>query len=240
MTKELNADKKNMFKLITAAAIIAITIAVLKYFGVFSYISMENIYTMKAWIDGLGAIGPVVYILLFVLACLFFLPGLPVAVLAGLAFGPLMGTLWASIGSTLGATAAFLAARYIARGLVENWAQKNPTFKKIDDGVARQGWRMLMITRLVPLFPFNVQNYAYGLTKINFVTYVLVSWICMIPGATAFAFMGGSIVSGEGNLGKTFMYLGIGAVVFVVISLIPGWIKKRGTLDFIEEEKRAA
>jgi len=240
MSTEMKADKKNSFKLISAVTIIAVTIAAMKYFGVFGYISMENIYTMKAWIDGLGAIGPVVYVLLFVTACLFFLPGLPVAVLAGLAFGPFMGTLWASIGSTLGATAAFLAARYIARGMVEGWAQQNPTFKKIDDGVGQQGWRMLMITRLVPIFPFNVQNYAYGLTKIRFFTYVLVSWICMIPGAIAFAFMGGSIVSGDGNISKTFMYLGIGAIVLVIISLIPGWIKKRGNLDFIEEENSAA
>ena len=137
------------------------------------------------------------------------------------------------------ATAAFLVARYVAREMVEGWAQSNPVFKKIDDGVAAQGWRMLMITRLVPLFPFNIQNYAYGLTKIGLLTYFLVSWICMLPGAIAFTFMGGSIVSGQGDLGKTFIYLGIGAVVFVIISLIPGWIKKRSKLAVLTEEKPA-
>ncbi|MCE5281051.1 MAG: TVP38/TMEM64 family protein [Deltaproteobacteria bacterium] len=232
-----NKDKKaNWIKLIVAVAVIVAVVALMKYFGLFRYVSMENIMNLKAWIDGLGAIGPLVYIVLFIAACLFFLPGLPIALLGGLAFGPILGTVWASIGSTLGATAAFLVARYVARDMVEGWAQSNPVFKKIDDGVAAQGWRMLMITRLVPLFPFNIQNYAYGLTKIGLPTYFLVSWICMLPGAIAFTFMGGSIVSGQGNLGKTFMYLGIGAVVFVIISLIPGWIKKRSKLAVLEEE----
>lgn len=225
-------DKKNNgVKLVAAAAVILAVIALMRYFGLFQYVSMQNIMNLKAWINGLGAIGPLVYILLFIAACLFFLPGLPVAILGGLAFGPIMGTVWASIGSTAGAALAFLVARYVARDMVEGWAQANPIFKKIDDGVAAQGWRMLMITRLVPVFPFNLQNYAYGLTKIGFATYVLVSWICMLPGAVAFTFMGGAIVSGEGNLGRTFIYLGIGAVVLVIISLIPGWIKKRSKLE---------
>jgi len=231
--------RANWVKLAVAVAIIAAGVALMKYLGLFRYVSMENIMNLKAWIDGLGALGPLAYILLFIAACLFFLPGLPVALLGGLAFGPVLGALWASIGSTIGATAAFLVARYVARDMVEGWAQANPIFKKIDDGVASQGWRMLMITRLVPLFPFNIQNYAYGLTKIGLATYVLVSWICMMPGSIAFTFMGGSIVSGQGNLGKTFLYLGIGAIVFVIISLIPGWIKKRSKLAVLEEENPA-
>jgi uncharacterized membrane protein YdjX (TVP38/TMEM64 family) len=234
---ETKDRKTNVIKLIVAVVVLAAVIGLMKYFGLFQYVSMENIMNLKAWIDGLGALGPLAYILLFIAACLFFLPGLPVALLGGLAFGPIMGALWASIGSTLGATAAFLVARYVARDMVEGWAQSNPVFKKIDDGVAAQGWRMLMITRLVPLFPFNIQNYAYGLTKIGLFTYFVVSWLCMLPGAIAFTFMGGSIVSGQGNLGRTFLYLGIGAVVFVIISLIPGWIKKRSKLAVLEEEK---
>jgi uncharacterized membrane protein YdjX (TVP38/TMEM64 family) len=233
----IQQDKKPRWtKLIIATAVILAVIALMKYFGLFQYVSIQNIMNLKAWINGLGAIGPLVYILLFIAACLFFLPGLPVAILGGLAFGPIMGTVWASIGSTTGAALAFLVARYVAREMVEGWAQTNPIFKKIDDGVAAQGWRMLMITRLVPVFPFNLQNYAYGLTKIGFPTYVLVSWICMLPGAIAFTFMGGAIVSGEGNIGRIFMYLAIGAVVLVLISLIPGWIKKRSKLADLEKE----
>lgn len=219
--------KKGYGKLIGIIIGIVVIITLMKYFGLFEYISIENMQNLKAWINGYGMLGPIIYIVLYIVACIFFLPGLPIAVLAGLAFGPIMGAVWASIGATLGASAAFLVARYAARGMVEGWIQKNDKLKKIDEGVQKQGWRMLMLTRLVPVFPFNVQNYVYGLTNIKFLTYVLVSWICMIPGAVAFTFMGGSIVSGEGNIGKTLMYLGIGAVFFVIISLLPGWLKKK-------------
>ncbi|WP_427340252.1 TVP38/TMEM64 family protein [Caloranaerobacter sp. DY30410] len=230
--KEKKQDKqKSYVKLAITLGVIVVVVALMKYFGLFEYISLENMQNLKAWINSYGAIGPIIYIILYIIACLFFLPGLPIAILAGLAFGPVMGAVYASIGATLGASAAFLVARYAARDMVESWVEGNEQFKKIDEGVEKQGWRMLMITRLVPVFPFNLQNYAYGLTKIKFGTYVLVSWICMIPGAIAFTFMGGSIVSGEGNIGKTLMYLGIGAIFFVIISLIPGWLKKRKGLE---------
>jgi uncharacterized membrane protein YdjX (TVP38/TMEM64 family) len=222
-----HAKKKGYGKLIGIVVVIAVIIGLMKYFGLFEYISLENMQNLKTWINGYGMLGPIIYIVLYIVACIFFLPGLPIAVLAGLAFGPIMGALWASIGATLGASAAFLVARYAARGMVEGWVKKNEKLKKIDEGVEKQGWRMLMLTRLVPIFPFNVQNYVYGLTNIKLLTYVAVSFICMIPGAVAFTFMGGSIVSGDGNIGKTLMYLGIGAVFFIVISLLPGWLKKK-------------
>jgi uncharacterized membrane protein YdjX (TVP38/TMEM64 family) len=92
---------------------------------------------------------------------------------------------------------------------------------------------MLMITRLVPLFPFNAQNYVYGLTKIGLPTYVVVSALCMLPGCLAFNFMAGSVRTGE--FGKFLLYLAVGAVVFVVLSFVPGLVKKRyageGLLD---------
>jgi uncharacterized membrane protein YdjX (TVP38/TMEM64 family) len=126
----------------------------------------------------------------------------------------------------VGATLAFLVARYVARGMVENWVAGSAQFKKIDEGVERQGWRILMITRLVPAFPFNLQNFAYGLTRISLPVYAAVSWVCMLPGTIAFSFAGGSLTGG-GDMTKTFMMLGVAAVFFVFISLIPGWIKKR-------------
>lgn len=229
--KDQKGKKKSYGKLIVIAAILVIVVVLMRVFGVTEYISLENIQNLQKWITGYGALGPVIYIGLYIVACLFFLPGMPIALLAGFAFGPIMGAVWASIGSTLGAAAAFLVARYAARSMVEGWVAGNAQFKKIDEGVERQGWRMLMITRLVPVFPFNLQNFAYGLTKINFLTYVLVSWICMMPGAIAFTFMSGSIVSGEG-MGKTLIYLGIGALVFVVISLIPGYLQKKKNVEF--------
>jgi uncharacterized membrane protein YdjX (TVP38/TMEM64 family) len=222
----LKMKKMPVGKLIGIVVVFVAVIFGLYKFGVFEYISIENIQKLKGWINGFGIIAPLVYIGLYIIAALFFLPGLPVSLLAGIAFGPLLGALYADIGATLGATAAFLVARYAARGMVEGWAQSNEQFRKIDEGVEKQGWRMLMITRLVPLFPYNVQNFAYGLTKINVVTFMIVSFICMLPGAVAFTFMAGAIVAGESPM-QILIYLSIGAVLLVGMSLIPGYLQKK-------------
>jgi uncharacterized membrane protein YdjX (TVP38/TMEM64 family) len=120
--------------------------------------------------------------------------------------------------------------------------QKNASLRKIDEGVESQGWRMLMITRLVPVFPFNLQNYVYGLTKIKFSTYLLVTLPCMIPGTIAFNFAAGSarevILSGgqPEAVKRTIIYLAIAAVAFVLVSLIPGWVKKRFATEEVSPE----
>jgi uncharacterized membrane protein YdjX (TVP38/TMEM64 family) len=220
-------SNNGIVRLLAIVAAIAAGIFIAWRVGAFEYISMDNIQALRSWIIGFGWIAPVVYVALYIVSALFFVPGTPLALLAGFVFGPIWGALLACTGATLGAALAFLAARYAARGLVAGWMESNPRLKKIDDGVNEQGWRMLMITRLVPVFPYNVQNFVYGLTKIGLLQFILVSWITMLPGAVAFTFMAGSIASGQG-MGNTLLYLGIGAVVFVIISLIPRWLKSRG------------
>jgi uncharacterized membrane protein YdjX (TVP38/TMEM64 family) len=195
--------------------------------GLHRQITPDNLQALSDVVRGLGWLGPAIYILLWVAACLFFLPGLPITLLGAAVFGAWWGLLWVTIGANLGAGVAFFAARYAARSLVEGWAAGNPQFRKIDEGVARHGWRMVMITRLVPLFPFTLQNFAYGLTRIKYSTYAPVTLVCMIPGSAAYCFAGGALVSGRGDLKKTLLYLGGAAVFLVVLSLIPGWIRKR-------------
>ncbi len=229
MTQE--AKKNNKLKLVITFAVLAIVVVALKVLGVFEYLSIENLKSLNEWIKGFGMMGPVIYMLLYIACCVFFLPGVPITLVGGLVFGPVLGTIYVLIGSTLGASLAFLIARYAARSMVEGWVSNNDQFKKIDEGVEKQGWRMLMITRLVPIFPFNLQNFAYGLTKIKFGTYVVVSAICMLPGIIAFVFAGGSVLGGEGDMKKTMMYLAIAAVFFVIMSLIPGWIQKKYNMD---------
>jgi uncharacterized membrane protein YdjX (TVP38/TMEM64 family) len=219
--------KKEYKKLLAVVGTLALVLAGIRWTGIAEYISLDNARQLEQWVSQYGWLGPAVYILIYISACILFLPGLPVTIIGALAFGAVRGTLFTSIGSILGATAAFLIARYAARGVVENWINGNPQFEKIDKGVEKHGWRMLMITRMVPLFPFNLQNFAYGLTKIKLPTYILVSWVCMLPGVIAYNFMAGSVVSGEGDLTRTFIYLSIGAVFFVMISLIPVYLQKQ-------------
>ena len=227
--------KGGWWKLVLAAVIVLGGVLVARQMGLFELFTMENVDKLDAWFDSLGLWAPLTFILVWIAACVFFLPGLPVTIVGALVFGPVWGSLYSSIGATLGAAAAFLVGRYAARGMVEGLVQKNKALQKIDDGVEKQGWRMLMITRLVPLFPFNAQNYVYGLTKISLPTYVLVTFICMLPACIAFNFMAGSVRTGE--FGKFLLYLAGGAIVFVIISLVPGWIKKRyGGSELLDKE----
>lgn len=195
------------------------------WLGAFEVLSVENIDRLDAWFASLGIWAPLVFMLLWIVACVFFLPGLPISILGGLIFGAVWGTLYTTVGANLGAAAAFLIGRYAARGMVERRIAASAALRRIDDGVARHGWRMLMITRLVPLFPFNIQNYAYGLTDIRFGTYVLVNVLCMLPGTVAYNFAAGSVRTGD--FGRTLWYLGVAAVFFVLLSLVPGWLRRR-------------
>ena len=218
--------KKSVIKIGILVSTVAIVYLLLNHYGITDEIRLENVPKIKAWVASFGAIAPLVYIGLYLVSTVFFLPGAPVTVLAGFIFGPLWGVFYASIASIISVSVAFLIARYVARDLVERWVKGNAQFRKIDEQVDEQGWRILMFTRLVPIFPFNLQNYAYGLTSIRFSTFVIVSAIFMLPGTAVFVQLGGAFVSGEGNIGKTLLYLGIAGVLMLGLSLIPKLLRK--------------
>ncbi len=220
---------RNWFKLAFGLAGVAAGLFLAWRLGAFDLLSVDNIDRLDAWFAGLGFWAPVVFVVLWIVAAVFFLPGLAITIAGGLIFGAVWGTVWTTVGANLGAIAAFLIGRYAARDMVEGMVEKNQALRKIDEGVARQGWRMLLITRLVPIFPFNVQNYVYGLTDIPLRTYVLVTVPCMLPATIAFNFAAGSVRTGD--FGKTLWYLGIAAVFFVLLSLIPNWVRKRLAID---------
>ena len=221
--------KKSIIKILITVGIVATVYLVLRSYGVTDEIRLENVPKIKTWVASFGKIAPLIYIGLYLVSTVFFLPGSPVTVLAGFVFGPLWGVFYASVASIISVSVAFLIARYVARDLVEGWVKDNAQFRKIDEQVEEQGWRILMFTRLVPIFPFNLQNYAYGLTSIRFSTYVLVSAIFMLPGTAVFVQLGGAFVSGEGNIWKTLLYLGVAGVLMLLLSLIPKLLQKHQT-----------
>lgn len=217
--------KKNVGKIVGIGLLLVAVVLVARLTGLSEYLSLDGLNRLRDWVLGFGVLAPLVFIGIYAVATVAFLPGTPLSLLAGLVFGPVMGTLWIVVGATVGATLAFLIGRYAARGLVEGWTTKDERIRKLDEGVEKQGWRMLLITRLVPLFPFNLQNYAYGLTKVGLVTYVGLTAVCIIPGAAVFAFAGGSLVNAREDLTSTFVYLGVAAVLFVALSLVPSWLR---------------
>lgn len=219
--------KGKLLKLTIVLVFVVITYLLLRYYGVTAYINLNNIPKLKEWVSGFGIIAPVVYICLYIVSTLFFLPGAPITVLSGIAFGPIWGVVYVWLGATIGVSLAFLVARYAARELIAGWISGNTQFQKIDAKVEQEGWRIVMFTRLMPYIPFNLQNYAYGLTKVKFSTYVIVSAIFMLPGTIAYVQIGGALVSGDGNLFKTLLYLSLAAVLVLVVSLIPKFLRKR-------------
>lgn len=141
-------------------------------------------------VEALGIWGPIVFIGLYIAACVLFVPGSALTLGAGALFGVVRGSILVSVASTLGATAAFLVGRYLARDWVARKIEKNAKFAAIDRAVAREGWKIVGLTRLSPAFPFSLLNYAYGLTKVGLRDYVLASWIGMMPGTLMYVYLG--------------------------------------------------
>ncbi len=128
----------------------------------------EYIRGLRGWIEDLGAWGYVVFALLYIAATVAALPGLALTLIAGLIFGAWSGTILVSISSTIGASLAFIIGRYFARRAIEQWLSSNAKFRKLDRMTEKHGAEIVAITRLIPLFPFNLLNYGFGLTRVNF------------------------------------------------------------------------
>jgi uncharacterized membrane protein YdjX (TVP38/TMEM64 family) len=221
----------NLIKLIAVILIIGLGFFVAWKTGIVEKI--QDVETMQSFLKSFGVWGYVVFVLIFIASCVFMLPGSMLTIIAGIAFGPIMGGIISLVGATLGATAAFLVAKYVARGMIEEKIGQNEMFKKIDDGVEKNGTSFLILTRLVPVFPFSFQNYAYGLTKIKLGTYFLVSLICMAPGAFIYAYMAGEIVT-NGFSASLLIKFAIAGIVLFLISLIPKYIAKKKGINMDE------
>jgi uncharacterized membrane protein YdjX (TVP38/TMEM64 family) len=176
------------------------------------------------WVAGLGVWGPVAFILGYLVATVAFVPGLVLTLAAGALFGIVRGTVYTLAGATLGAAAAFLVARYLARARIERRIAGNRRFQAIDRAVSREGWKIVALLRLSPVFPFNLLNYALGLTRVRFRDYLLAS-IAMLPGTLVYVYYGhaaGSLASAAaGKFQKGTGYwvsLGVGLAATVAVT----------------------
>ena len=190
--------------------------------------TITNFDKLKEMIENDGMLGYVIYILLYIVVAVFSLPASVITIGAGIIFGPIAGGLLALVGATIGATVAFVVSRYIARDFIVNKFGQNKIFQKIEQGVEKNGKDFLILTRLVPVFPYNIQNYAYGVTNINIVTFALISLITMAPGAFIYAYMAGEIME-NGISTLLFVKLIIAGVILFGVSQIPKiFAKKKG------------
>jgi uncharacterized membrane protein YdjX (TVP38/TMEM64 family) len=180
-----------------------------------------------AWIEGIGPWGPVVFIAAYAAGTLAFAPGSLLTLAAGAIFGLARGVLYTFIAATLGASGAFLVARYLARPAIERRLAAHPRFAAIDRAVARQGRRIVFLLRLSPVFPFNLLNYALGLTRVRFVDYLIAS-LGMIPGTLLYVYYGkvaGDVatLAAGGTVGRGpgyYALLGVGLLATVVVTAL--------------------
>lgn len=180
-----------------------------------------------AWVQSLGFWGPLAFILGYALATVGFVPGSLLTLAAGAIFGLAQGTLYTFLGATLGAAAAFLIARYGARGAIERRIAGNARFAAIDRAVGREGFKIVALLRLSPVFPFNLLNYSLGLTKVRFLDYLLAS-IAMLPGTLLYVYYGkaaGSLAAVAGGVkaergAEYWLTLGIGLVATIAVTTV--------------------
>lgn len=181
-----------------------------------------DVAALERWIQEAGIWGPLLFMAVYAVAAVLFLPGTLLTLAGGALFGPVLGTFYNLTGATIGATLAFLIARYLASDWVAD--KSGGRLKQLINGVESEGWRFVAFTRLVPLFPFNLLNYALGLTRIKLSHYLLATYICMLPGAMAYSYLGyagrEAVSGGEGLIQKVLLALALLAVVAFLPRLI--------------------
>jgi uncharacterized membrane protein YdjX (TVP38/TMEM64 family)/Fe-S oxidoreductase len=209
--------------LLILAAIIA-AIVLVRVSGVGQYLEPER---LRALFAGFGIVAPLVYIAFYTVAPALMLPGLPISMAGATVFGPVWGVVYTIIGATLGACMAFLIARYTARDWVER-RLVGSRWNKLDSETAQNGWKAVAFTRLIPLFPFNLLNFAFGLTKISFLQYAVATFVFMLPGTIAFITFSSSLLGLlKGKVSPEF-FVGLGLII--AVSMIPKmarWQKNR-------------
>lgn len=192
---------------------------------------------LQAWIESAGAAAPLVFMLVYVVGTVFFFPGSVLTLLGGALFGPVLGAFYNLTAATIGAMLSFLVARYLASEWV--MAKTGGRIKQLVDGVEKEGWRFVAFVRLVPLFPFNLLNYALGLTRISFSQYTIATYICMLPGAIAYTYLGyigkEAATGGEGLVQKSMLALALLAVVSFLPRIISYF--RRGSMLQVDELK---
>jgi uncharacterized membrane protein YdjX (TVP38/TMEM64 family)/rhodanese-related sulfurtransferase len=209
-------------------------------FGIF-YRDRFDVQLLEQWINQAGLWAPVIFILIYIVATVLFLPGTVLTFAGGIIFGPVLGVLYNLTGAAIGAAIAFLIARYLASDWVS--ARAGGKLKQLIDGVETEGWRFVAFVRLVPLFPFNLLNYALGLTRVRFVEYFIATYVFMLPGAIAYTYIGYAgreAISGDEGFINTIL---IALALLAVVMFLPRFIAvvRRGpSIDVTELQRRLA
>ncbi len=224
MASEAFAEKKqkNLWRPIIFIILLVIVIILLRFWGV-----GEKLADLRAWISGLGSWGPLVFVLIYIIAVVLALPGSAITIAGGALFGSVGGVVLVSIASTIGASIGFLISRYLARDFIVRKFSQNEKFQKLDHLTKKHGAIIVAITRLVPLFPFNLLNYGFGLTSVRFRTYVFWSWLCMLPGTVLYVVGTDAILSGVTKGKIPWLLVLVLLLAAIILAFLVYWAKRK-------------
>ncbi len=205
-----------------------------------TYRKRFDVDVLGDWLAGVGVLAPLLFIGIYAISTVMLMPGAVLTIVGGVLFGPVWGTFYNLTGATVGGTVAFLIARYLASDLVSR--KTGGRLRQLVEGVEAEGWRFVAFVRLMPLVPFNLLNYALGLTRIHLFHYVVTSFVCMLPGAIAYTYLGyagrNAVAGGEGMIQKALLGLGLLALVVFLPRLIKRLRKKPSHMLSVAELKQ--
>ena len=231
---ESNSDRIGFrWKWLVYVGIVVALLAAAKYLHV-----QDLLKQALNWVGQLGPSGPIFFIGIYVVATVLFIPGSVLTLGAGAVFGVLWGSIYVSLAATLGATCAFLVGRYLARDAIARRIAGNERFAAIDRAVASEGWKIVGLTRLSPVFPFTLLNYAFGITRVKLGHYILASWIGMMPGTVMYVYLGSLAKAASGERTRTtgeWLLYAIGLLATVAVTVFVTRIAKKALAKQISE-----
>ncbi len=215
-----DSKKAGIIRPLIFLSLLAAIILAVRLFHLQDYFEEQR---LRQFIASYGIWGPIIYLTVWSLAPALFLPGLPITLAGGVLFGPFWGVVYTGFGATVGASLAFLTARYLARDWVGS-KLRGTKLAALDDKVARHGWKIVAFTRLIPVFPYFLLNYAFGLTRISLAAYAVATFFAMLPWTIAFVYFSSHILDlVKGNISPGLV---IGVILVALVSLIPVIYKK--------------
>lgn len=189
------------------------------------YDKINNLDNFKLLINENIIKASVIYIIITAIgSSVLALPGVTFALFSGILFGPILGIILCSISATMSASISFIISRFFLKDSIKPLVEKNKYLNKIlfEDG-NKNAVILLMITRLVPLFPYNIQNFAYGITDISFTLYTVYTFLFMLPGISLFTIASAGIISKDNRA----LYFLISGIIFVFVLIISIYLKKK-------------
>jgi uncharacterized membrane protein YdjX (TVP38/TMEM64 family) len=217
------ANNRNTWWKPAALLVVVITLFILAKVSNFD----DQFLNLRHWIQATGYMGMMVFVLIYAAGAVAVVPGTALTIAGGAIFGSIIGIVVVSIGSTLGAALAFAVSRYFARKSLERWLSGNDTFRRLDLLLERHGAIVVAFTRLVPLFPYNLLNYGFGLTRVPFETYLFWTWLCMLPETILMVVGADALTIGIAEGAIPWRLVGVFTVIAILLVFLAHMARKK-------------